>query len=71
MSDTSKFKSVAIPTTAYKKLLLICEREHRGIGQQVSKFIDDFFEKTYNVSNSRKLTYKEDLASKGVGSFKN
>tara|TARA_R100001594_G_scaffold133668_1_gene174484 strand:+ start:549 stop:764 length:216 start_codon:yes stop_codon:yes gene_type:complete len=71
MSDISKFKSVGIPITTYKKLLLICEREHRGIGQQVSKFVDDFFEKTYGGSNSRKITYKEDLANKGVGSFKN
>ena len=43
MPDTSKYRSIAVPLDTYNKLSKICQEEHRGMGKQMTKFVDDYY----------------------------
>ena len=62
MSDTSKYKSIALSVDTYKKLQFICQKEHRHLNQQMSKFVDDYYNANY--ADEKKV-----LANRGVGSI--
>ena len=47
MPDTSKYRSIAVPLDTYNKLSKICQEEHRGMGKQMTKFVDDHFKKIF------------------------
>ena len=65
MPDTSKYRSIAIPLDTYNKLSKICQEEHRGMGKQMTKFVDDHFKRIFKDEQET----KNELTSKGVGSL--
>jgi hypothetical protein len=68
MSDTSKFKSVGIGLETYGKLVRISKEEHRSIGQQVSKLVDQEYTNRYG-KDVVEIKSKNSVISRGVGSL--
>ena len=56
MTDTKRYKSVAVDLPTYNRLKKLAEDEHRNVRQQISKLTADAFESKY--------------VSKGLGSTK-
>ena len=48
MTDTKKFKSVAVDLPTYHKLCRLSEDEHRNVRQQISKLTADAFDNKYS-----------------------
>ena len=65
MPDTSKYRSIAVPLDTYNKLSKICQEEHRVMGKQMTKFVDDHFKRIFKDEQET----KNELTSKGVGSL--
>lgn len=45
--DITKYKSVGVNLNTYNKLRKLAEDEHRNIGQQISKLVNDEYKKLY------------------------
>lgn len=45
--DITKYKSVGVNINTYNKLRKLAEDEHRNIGQQISKLVNDEYKKQY------------------------
>ena len=45
--DIAKYKSVGVNINTYKKLRKLADDEHRNIGQQISKLVNDEYKKNY------------------------
>ena len=45
--DITKYKSVGVNLNTYNKLRKLAEDEHRNIGQQISKLVNDEYKELY------------------------
>jgi hypothetical protein len=48
MTDTKRYKSVAVDLPTYQKLCKLAEDDHRNVRQQISKLTADAFDSKYS-----------------------
>jgi|TARA_R100001015_G_C4533107_1_gene98999 hypothetical protein len=48
MTDTKRYKSVAVDLPTYHKLCKLAEDEHRNVRQQIGKLTADAFDSKYS-----------------------
>ena len=58
MTDTKKFKSVAVDHATYNKLQNLAEEEHRNVRQQIGKLTADAYDNKYSKSGIGSATVK-------------
>jgi hypothetical protein len=48
MTDTARYKSVAVDINTHKKLVKLSTAEHRKVSQQIAKLVSDAYDKRYS-----------------------